>query len=284
MPTFEKLKTYFFIDKKKNVNAQYCALLVNKKDESDILLVRIEKHATLDKNVRPYVEINCITNPAFQNYELRLLPSVKKDKTMQREILYVSGSAGSGKSYLANKYAEIYHHIFPTRKIYYLSTNPMADKDRSLTHNLYQKIDVPKFLEQSAEIVKQNYEFFENALFIFDDIDNLENAPKKQIYQIINNIATNFRKGNTSMILLQHLETDYRLTRTILKEMDIYVFFPSLITQNNRVLKAYLMMNNNQVDKLHTLPCRKDEKLWVAIHKNFEVVITPNQCFPIYLL
>ena len=43
-----------------------------------------------------------------------LLPSPKKDK---REIFYVAGASGSGKSYQARGLAERYKKLFPDREL-----------------------------------------------------------------------------------------------------------------------------------------------------------------------
>ena len=45
------------------------------------------------------------------------------DKMMERQTMYVCGSAGSGKSYFVSKYCQEYHKVFKSNPVFLISEN-----------------------------------------------------------------------------------------------------------------------------------------------------------------
>lgn len=279
MPTIQKTFTYFYIDDKLNddILDEYCAILENKKKPDCLKLVRCEKSETGKNGL---VEVNCIQNKSLQENEISIIPRLSSDEFCQREIIYCMGESESGKSSLLNQYAKYYAMIYPKRMIYYFSTNPMSVSDTSLTHNIFKKINVIDFLEQSETILKEKSDLFKDCLLCVDDIDNLVDKNKKKMWNCIDDWLTNFRKNNTSLFICVHKSCDFRLTRMVLSEMNKYIFFPTLTTQNDRALIHYLNMTKKSIRMLHSLPSSQKKGLpWVCIDKKKEIVITKNQIF-----
>ena len=49
-----------------------------------------------------------------------LMPAI--DKNTEREIVYISGASGSGKSYVCKRYIEQNHKAYPKRNVYVFSS------------------------------------------------------------------------------------------------------------------------------------------------------------------
>jgi hypothetical protein len=87
---------------------------------------------------RPFNQMTLDDGQRFQ-----LIPNPETE----RNILYITGSSGSGKSYFTKKYCREFARIFPKRPIYLISS---VDKDESVDDikNLKRmKIKSKEFLE-----------------------------------------------------------------------------------------------------------------------------------------
>jgi len=84
---------------------------------------------------------------AAKGQQIMLLPELFREDDQNREVLYINGASGMGKSWLINSFAKIYHVYYPENKIYFLTMNDF-EADRSLDHSLYTKVDMNQFLEQ----------------------------------------------------------------------------------------------------------------------------------------
>lgn len=126
-----------------------------------------------------------------------LLPCPKKDK---REIFYVAGASGSGKSYQARGMAERYKKLFPEREIYLISK---LNEDETLDT---MKTGKPKRIKvdtlQSDPIT--DIGIFANSLVIFDDYDTFPAPMDKIVLRLIDDIASMGRHHNISMMCLSH--------------------------------------------------------------------------------
>ena len=137
-----------------------------------------------------------------------------------RDTIYVCGPQNSGKSHVISQYLEDYTRLYPNKKIVLFSMlddDPVLDK-----YKMVKRVDLTDF-EYSPDLLKA----LRNRLIIFDDVDCIADKKiSKEIYQLINEILSNGRKLHISIIVTNHLVTDYHRTRTILNECDTYVVFP----------------------------------------------------------
>lgn len=192
-----------------------------------------------------------------------LLPCPRKDK---REIFYVAGASGSGKSYQARGIAERYKKLFPDREIYLISK---LNNDETLDT---MKTGRPKRIK--VETLETNpitdIVDFANSLVIFDDYDTFAPPMDKIILRLIDDIATMGRHHNISMMCLSHNLTNYKKTRLILNEASHYIVYPQATSFSalKNLLGNHVGMDKDEVKSL------KSMGRWVCIHK----------CFPQWLV
>jgi len=188
----------------------------------------------------------------------------------KREIIYITGKSGSGKSYLTNQLANQYHKQHSDRIIYYVTKVKYEQGDISLDKDLYIFVDITKFLN----IIRQDdcpKEDFANSLVIFDDISSVLGSDEKILWYWINLCLEVYRKNNTSLILCNHLPTEYKKTRLMIAEMTKYIVFNNLKTRSDRVLLTYIEMTKQEVADM-----LKHESRWFCIDTNLGIVITQH--------
>lgn len=140
--------------------------------------------------------------------------------TEMREVLYIAGPSGSGKSYFAASYATKYAKLFE-KPIYLFSTKD-EDKQLDIIRGLTRVPINEDFIEADID-----YNMFKNSLCIFDDVDSL--ASKKQLANAVwglrDTLLQNGRSNNTYVISTVHNAFGYRTTITSLQEAHLVVFF-----------------------------------------------------------
>lgn len=193
--------------------------------------------------------------------KFNLIPSADENK---RNIWYIAGASGSGKSYIAKQIAENYHKMYPERPIYIISKLLEDDTLDSMKAKPI-RLDHSDFVDNPPDINKLS-----NSLVIFDDYDTIDGAEGKAVQTLIEDIAImgrghNDHQGNISMMCLSHYLSNYKKTRLILNEADHYILYPQATSANAMyyLLKTYLGMEREDMKRLKKLG------RWVAIHKNY---------------
>jgi len=200
------------------------------------------------------------------------LPYTMKDKGNTRQILYVSGASGSGKSFYASSYIKEYVKMFPKNDIFIVSS---LDKDEQLDKikNVKRiKLD-EKFYETPFTI-----EDFRNTLVVYDDTEMIANKLiQDKITNIMNLILTTGRHTNTFAINTSHVTNAGHRTKLMLLESHSVTLF--LVTMGDKALKYFLEtsfgLGKKQIDKIRELDSR-----WVTICRTMPVsVIHENGIF-----
>lgn len=211
-----------------------------------------------------------------KNLKTRILSVDKPDK--KREVVYITGPNGVGKTIFEDNYAILYKKIYPTRKIFFFSIpiNLGYTKDCALTKsNEYEFVNVCDFVKLIEDNDIDDNKFKE-SLMIFDDL-SLDAKGTKLIWDFINKITETYRKLNTSILVSAHLTTNYKLTRSIIGETDRYVFFPhSLAGRSNRLLKDYYKIPQKTIDKI-----LKTTSTWVCVDAKKSIIIDEKQIYNI---
>jgi hypothetical protein len=201
--------------------------------------------------------IDLKNNECFQQ-----VPNVNKE----RDILFIFGQSGSGKSYYTMNYAKSYNDIYPKRNVYLFSTIT-EDKEIDSVKKLNRiKLD-DAFLEDDDIPIEE----FKDSLVIFDDVDNISNKKlKKKVWTIMNNILQCGRHYNISCIITYHVSCNGNETKLILNEAHSITFFSA--SAGNRSLKyildSYLGLDKNQIKKVKSLDSR-----WTTVIKSYPKVI-----------
>lgn len=200
-----------------------------------------------------FKEINLQNGEKFE-----IVPTAEPNK---RDIFYICGASGSGKSYIAGEIAKNYKKLFPKNEIYLISKLTQDETLDSLTIGKPKRINIESILDDPP-----NIEEFRECLVIFDDYDSLTGKLSAAIHTLINDIATMGRHTHTHMILCSHFFSNYSKTRLILNEATHYVLYPqaSAFSSLKNMLMHYLGMEMKDIKDLKKLKSR-----WVCFHKNF---------------
>lgn len=159
------------------------------------------------------------------------------DKHSDRDVLYICGRSGSGKSYYLSKYVKEYKKMFPKNKVYLFSRKLEDD-------NLDKEIDKRVFIDKTIIDEPFEVELFENSLVIFDDTDVLPDDLKKSVNHLRDQILEIGRSLKISCIITNHLCTSPDLKR-VLNECHSATIFPANI---NRQM-VYFLENYCGLDK-----------------------------------
>lgn len=169
--------------------------------------------------------------------------------------IFVSGLAGSGKSYWMNQYAKNYKKIYKERIVLFTRHNdidPTLEKDI----NMYEIIRTG-----DIDINNDKYplEYFTNCLVIFDDIEDSE-KPKvtKYLWKLINDMFKNGRHRHISTIVLNQELLLGAKTKVILRCATGITLFPKYnsIHELTAALKKYYGLIQTEIDYILSLNTR----------------------------
>lgn len=195
-------------------------------------------------------------------FELVPNPDPKK-----REVYYVCGQSGSGKSWIAKQYAEMYHRLFPSRSIYLISK---LDKDETLDAlKFLKRIPIKSFIDDYPELDE-----FKDCLTIWDDYDTLTGEAEKVVTKIIDDLAIMGRHANASMMCLSHYLTNYKKTRLILNEATHVVVYPQSTAYHPL---RHLLVNYVGVDEDSLKRWRKLGSRWLMFKRGFPSVMVSQR-------
>ena len=233
------------------------AQVINKYDKKVkpvLLCVEDDK----DKVKNYFTEYNCKANEIMEVY-----PNPKEE----RQICFVSGKSGSGKSYWMQLYANKYKKLHPNRPIYLFSSlledTGSIDKIKGLKR---VKIYEPSFLNSDFSI-----EDFRNMLLIFDDTDVIKD---KKILSKVNSILDlclqTGRHTNTSVLYSSHIACAGNQTKIILNEShSITLFIKGMGERSLKyVLSGYYGLDSKQITRLKKLNTRS-----VTIFRTYPTVV-----------
>lgn len=234
-------------------------------DESyPIAIVKGDKKC---KDFNKLVYVNTSTNKGDIKIEIpyecnfEILPNTDENK---RDVFYVAGASGSGKSYIATQIAKNYNKLYPDRDIYIVSK---LDDDSTINNS---GINIIR-LNWKKLIDNFDINVFYNCMMIFDDCDTIEGKEGKILKNVIDDIAIMGRKhsegqGNISLLFLTHYLTNYKATRLILNEATHLILYP----QNTSYHPMYYLLKNYVgLDEAESRKLKKLGSRWVCIHKNY---------------
>lgn len=190
----------------------------------------------------------------------------------QRDVLYVAGASGSGKSYYTASYARNFKKIFPNKPIYVFS---QLHDDKVIDALEPIRITInEEMLEEPIHID----ELERGSLVIFDDTDaitekkllNAVNALKRELLEV-------GRHNRIYIVITSHLINNHNQTKTILNECTSITVFPQGGSKHaiNYVCTKYLGFSKHDVEKLLKQPSR-----WVTVLKAFPTtILTENTCY-----
>lgn len=213
-----------------------------------------------DDNEDLETEYNTIT---LKEGKVKPIPDITKE----REVLYITGQSGSGKTYFTKEYLKEYLQFFKDREIYLFSAIPYDPEDDD-----YKEINI-KRMKMDESLKDLNAKDFDKCCVIFDDMDCFKDGKiLKIITKLRDEMLETGRHHKTTIIITYHLPTGGHDTRRLINEATSVVYFPHSATGKVRnLLVNYLDFKDEQVDKLQQVDSR-----WVMIRKHLipNVILT----------
>lgn len=184
----------------------------------------------------------------------------------EREILYIVGPSGSGKSYYTKEYVTQWKKQHKKGEVFLFSA---LKEDETLD----KLKPAPKRIIIDDRLVSEPIpvEEFKDCCVIFDDCDTISNkAHREAVYHILNNILEVGRHHKITCIVTNHLPTAGKDTRRIINESHSVTYFPQSGSagQMKRLLIDYLGLENSVLKRI-----RKSNTRWCTIFKNYPVCI-----------
>jgi hypothetical protein len=194
-----------------------------------------------------------------------LLPSADPKR---RDVFYIAGASGSGKSYIAKGLGEYYQKLFPDRSVYLISKLAEDAGTLDKMKPAAKRINIQSLIDDFP-----NLDEFKNCMVIFDDYDTFTGPAEKIVHKLIDDLATMGRHTNTTMLCLSHYLTNYKKTRLLLNEATHIVVYPMATSFHalNYLLKTHVGMTKDDIRDL------KKMGRWICIFKNFPQYIVSGQ-------
>jgi Cdc6-like AAA superfamily ATPase len=234
---------------------QFCIIKNSRTKKTPIISVDDRKNA---KAI--FSDLKLVGNEKFQQ-----IPNTKTE----RQILYITGASGSGKSYYCKEYCDEFRRLFPKRPIYLFSS---ISDDSSI-----DKIKGLKRIALTKELLEDDLkaEDFKDSMVIFDDVDCITDKPMKlKVASILNSVLETGRHFNVYCIYTSHLACAGNETKRILNEAHSITFFPK--NSGGRMLKylleSYLGLDKDQIKRIKKLDGR-----WCTVIKSFPMVVLSEQ-------
>lgn len=193
----------------------------------------------------------------------------------ERQILYITGRSGSGKSYYTKHYCDEYKRMFPKNPVYLFSA---LTEDSSI-----DKIKGLKRIKLTDELLNEELtsEDFRDSMVIFDDTDVISNKlHQKKVNSIMNNILQVGRHTRTSCIITTHTACNGKDTKIILNEAHSITIFPNGLGNRSMkyLLDSYLGLDKEQIKRIKKI----ENSRWVSIIKSFPMTILSEKgCYTI---
>ena len=191
--------------------------------------------------------------------QFHLVPS---SKAGVREVWYIAGPSGSGKSYIAKGLVERYRKQFPDREVFLVSKLKEDETLDSTKGGPLIRLDIEKLVSQPITDLEE----LSDCLIVFDDYDTFTQPYAKVVQKLIDDIATMGRHSRTSILCLSHYLSNYAKTRLLLCEATHFVLYPA--ATGNHAL-TYLLQTYLGFDKDETAELRRIRSRWICIHKNY---------------
>ena len=198
------------------------------------------------------------------------MPNTSKE----RDVLYIFGQSGSGKSYYVYLYATNYKKLHPKNPIYVFST---LDSDKEGL----DKIKGIKRIKLDSQFTNDELiptDEFKNSLVIFDDVDNIADKPlKKKVWAYMNTMLQTGRHFKITMAITFHVSAGGADTKMIINEATHITYFPATVGGRNLkyMLDSYLGLDKQQMTKIKKLNSR-----WITIVKSYpKVILSEKDCY-----
>ena len=164
----------------------------------------------------------------------------------ERELLYICGKSGSGKSTVAAEYIRMFNKMFPDRLVILIT----KEEDQAFNGLKTKRCKLDILTEDPLEL--ENLE--DNCLVLFDDVEGMTNKKLyKNVTNLMKEIIESGRKKNIYCIITSHLINDHHRTRSVINELHKVVLFPagSSAGHIDYFLDKHMGLTKEQIKKIH---------------------------------
>jgi hypothetical protein len=182
----------------------------------------------------------------------------------QRQVLYLAGQSGSGKSTKAAEYIENYKKIFKNSPFYLFSrkeSDPVLDRLNPIRIPVDQNL-VDEPFDVREEFPLEEYETTPpGAVIMFDDVTSiLDKKIQNAVTTLICDILEIGRDINIYLVICNHLiiPEGQNFARKMMCELQDMVIFPHTSGKQQILyaLKAYFLYDPDQIKRILELPSR----------------------------
>lgn len=229
---------------------------------------KLQKSRLLAENQKDYIYFNKdgAENVFESETKLEIIPN-----SDAREILYICGASGTGKSTLAAQYIKKFIKIFPDSDIFIISRKDSDEVFDDIEEKKKEKDKQIKRIKIDDELLSNPIDILKdsepNTLFVFDDIDSIEIRFFKLIYSMILDLLEVGRSYKLYGIITSHLlnSNNKKFSRVIFNEAH-FIFFPPKVNKrgNRYFLKEYMGFNDDEIDRILEMKDR-----FVCVHKQY---------------
>ena len=259
--------------KLQKLKAEKIADVLFKKSFKDNIALYMTNHS-IETNHRVYdltgTRLFSIMSPAYDT----TLPSRN-----QRDMIYISGQSGSGKSTWAGQYARSYQSSNKNSKIIIFSA---VDSDKAFEGVKLKRVVFDQLIDDEGHIAEDmiSLEDLKDSLTIFDDIDVIPGRTlRRYIQDLRDQCLQHGRHNNINMICTTHQLMNYKETKILLMEATKVVFFPTSggAAQIKRFLKSYGELDSREISDIFKIKSR-----WVMLNKAApRYILHANGCYMI---
>jgi hypothetical protein len=196
-------------------------------------------------------KVNCFTEMEITDgHKFVHIPNQNND----RDVIYVAGQSGSGKSYYIKQYTLQYIKMYPKRPIYlfsYLKEDETLDSVKKI-----QRINI-----YDNDFMRSNLtsDDFKDCLVIYDDIDCIPNKKlKEKVMNLLQQCLQIGRHSGTNVCYACHQVCNGHETKSILNECTSITFFP--LSMGNKklsnLLDDYFGFDKEQIQKVKDIDSR----------------------------
>lgn len=205
---------------------------------------------------------NDFTSMSLKNEgeEFQVIPNTNKE----RQIGYITGQSGSGKTTWVINYCNEYKKAFPDNPIYLFSS--IGNEGEA---DPYNKLGVDR-INISDALDELNAKDFDNCLVIFDDMDCYKDKKVlKKIEILRDGMLETGRHNKTYVLITYHLPTNGFDTRRMINEASFVVYFPLLSNEKiKNLLKNYLGLEDPLIKYI-----KRTKSRWCCVMRTLPNVI-----------
>ena len=216
-----------------------------------------------DNKVITYLPEDSDDDKIYRTFQELTLPDGKfepmPDLSRERDVLYIAGPSGSGKSFYTKMYLKNYIKQYPENGLYMFSK---LTEDSSLDD--VKEIKRVK-IDNRLITMPLDVNDFKDSLVIFDDIDCIKNREQKAaLNELKNEILETGRHSHTTILITSHLACKGNETRSILNEAHSITLFPGSGMPIEYLLQNYVGLEKKQIQNLKNIPSR-----WITLLRSY---------------